>query len=229
MKLFRPINNLFILVALTALFSCQNSTPKEEVDSRVSELPYYNSPEFTPNWISPKNDSLKKFHKIRDFNLVNQNGETITEQTVQGKIYIADFFFVTCPGICPKMTKNMGIVQEVFLNNDDVLILSHSVTPDLDSVSVLKSYAENHNIESGKWHLLTGKRNMIYDLGRNNYFIEEDLGLETENFDDEFIHTENFVLIDQNRHIRGIYNGLNKTSVQQLIADVKTLQENLGN
>ena len=115
----------------------------------------------------------------------------------------------------------MKLVQEAFEQENNLQIYSHSVTPDYDSVSVLKKYAERQGISSKKWHLLTGEQTMIYDLGRNQYFIEEDLGLDKD--PEDFIHTENFVLIDQNKRIRGIYNGLNKSSVNQLIADAKTL------
>ncbi|MEM6380943.1 MAG: SCO family protein, partial [Bacteroidota bacterium] len=146
----------------------------------------------------------------------------LTEEDVEGKIYVTDFFFTSCPGICPKMTANMMLIQEAFLHDEDVLLLSHSVTPEYDSVAVLKEYAELEGVEDTKWHLLTGDRQMIYDLGRYQYFVEEDLGLVKDT--EEFIHTENFVLIDRSRRIRGIYNGLNKAAVSQLIADIKTLQ-----
>ena len=116
-------------------------------------------------------------------------------------------------------------LQVEFLKNNDILLLSHSVTPERDSVSVLKDYAEERGILSHKWHLVTGSQQEIYKLGRNDYFIEEDLGLEKEI--DEFLHTENFVLIDKNKHIRGIYNGLNKTSINHLIADIKILQKEI--
>ena len=120
------------------------------------------------------------------------------------------------------MTDNMGIIQEEFLDDDEVLLLSHSVMPEQDSVSVLKNYAEEKGIVSDKWHLVTGDQQDIYKMGRKDYFVEEDLGIEKDI--NEFLHTENFVLIDKNRHIRGIYNGLNKTSINQLIEDIKTLK-----
>jgi protein SCO1/2 len=205
------------------LTSCQSSSTKpKKVESRVSVLPYYNAKEFTPIWSSP--DSLPAgFHRIKEFELVNQEGQLISTESLKGKIYVADFFFTTCPGICPKMTDNMNIVQEAFKEDEDVIILSHSVTPKIDSVPMLKNYAQNHGVISGKWHLLTGNRNEIYELGRSFYFIEEDLGEERDDYSEEFIHTENFVLVDADRHLRGIYNGLNKTSVNQLIADIRTL------
>ncbi len=196
-------------------------TESNEKTSRVDSLPYYNEATFTPNWLEKGDKKIKDFHKISPFKLLNQDGEVITEKTFEDKIYVVDFFFATCPGICPKMTANMGILQDKFIENDNVLLLSHSVTPERDSVLALKNYAESKDIISGKWHLATGEREQIYRLGRFDYFVEEDLGLEKEV--DDFLHTENFVLIDKNRHIRGIYNGLNKASIAQLILDIEAL------
>ncbi len=210
---------LFIL-SLFILTSCQKTTQKE---SRVDTLPFYEEATFTPVWLSPTSEKLANFHQIPSFELKNQNGQAITEKTFANKIYVTDFFFTSCPGICPKMTKNMGFLQEVFLEDEDVLLLSHSVTPEFDSVAVLKNYALDKEVLDDKWHLVTGDRDAIYGLGRNAYFVEEDLGLEKD--PDDFLHTENFVLIDKNRHIRGIYNGLNKAAIQQLIADVATLKK----
>ncbi len=203
------------------MFNCKDG--KKKLDSRVASLPYYQEASFTPFWFEKGTEAQKTFHQIPAFSFTNQEGKTITEETFKDKIYITDFFFTTCPGICPKMTANMDILQQEFKNDDEILLLSHSVTPEMDSVPVLKAYAENKGIDSKKWHLVTGDRSQIYDLGRNHYFVEEDLG-ETKT-EDDFLHTENFVLIDKNRQIRGIYNGLNKTAVQQLIADIKTLQK----
>lgn len=209
---------VFILSFLLGI-GCQESTQKT---SRVTTLPFYSEATFTPHWLEVDSDSLANFHQIPAFQLTNQNGEAITEKTFADKIYITDFFFTSCPGICPKMTKNMGVLQDAFLKDRDVLLLSHSVTPEFDSVAVLKNYAIAKDVMDDRWHLVTGERDHIYDLGRNAYFVEEDLGLEKD--PDDFLHTENFVLVDKNRHIRGIYNGLNKTAIQQLIADVATLK-----
>ncbi len=205
------------------LLGCTNASEK---DSRVDVLPYFNEASFTPHWLSPNDAALKGFHSIPPFELVNQEGDTITEQTIENKIFIVDFFFTTCPGICPKMTTNMAVLQKEFLEDDDVILLSHSVTPEIDSIPTLKTYADAKGVMYGKWHLLTGERKLIYDLGRNYYFVEEDLGVDKDETD--FLHTENFVLVDQDKHIRGIYNGLNKTSVDQLVIDIKTLQKEKG-
>ena len=214
----------FYLSALliTVLMACGEKRNTEK-ESRVAVLPYYDEPSFTPIWLSEQSDSITGIHRIPNFTLINQMGDTLTEKTFENKIYITDFFFTSCPGICPKMTQNMTLLQDAFLNDADILLLSHSVTPELDSVPILRHYADAKGVVDNKWHLVTGKRKDIYNLGRFAYFIEEDLGFQKT--EDEFLHTENFVLIDKNRHIRGIYNGLNKTAINQLIADVKTLQK----
>ncbi len=209
-----------MLSLLILVVSCENT---EEQTSRVESLPYYNEASFTPQWLKPNSIQVEAFHKIPDFSLIDQEGATITNESFDGKIYVADFFFTTCPGICLKMTDNMSVLQEEFKKDNEVLLLSHSVTPDYDSVAILKKYAVENEVISEKWHLVIGERSEIYDLGRNSYFVEEDLG-ETKT-EEDFLHTENFVLIDKNKHIRGIYNGLNKTAIQQLIADIQTLKK----
>ncbi|MEM9000789.1 MAG: SCO family protein [Bacteroidota bacterium] len=204
------------------LLACKTPSEQEKV-SRVESLPYYNDPSFTPRWFAINNDSIDKQHKIPQFTLINQLGDTITEKTFRNKIYIADFFFTSCPGICSKMTSNMLLVQEAFKSDNGVLLLSHSVTPKYDSVPILKYYAEAKGVIANKWHLATGVRKDIYDLGRFGYFIEENLGMPKG--EDDFLHTENFILVDKNSHIRGIYNGLNNTAIAQLVADIKTLKK----
>jgi protein SCO1/2 len=222
MRKLQKMLNRFFLLLIVFIISC-NSKKKEEFSSRVNTLPFYNDASFTPKWIGSKNDELSSFHKIPNFELINQNGEKVTQKTFENKIYIADFFFTTCPGICPMMTLSMLKLQEEFKNDTAVLFLSHSVTPTIDSVSKLKEYALENGIIDKKWHLVTGNKKEIYDLGRKFYFVEEDLG--KPKGIDEFLHTENFVLIDKNKHIRGIYNSLNRASLAQLIIDVKALQK----
>lgn len=214
------MNKIALSALVFLLFACQE---KKTTASRVDRLPFYKEATFTPHWIPEEDESLVTFHRIPPFQFINQEGASITEKTFENKIYVTDFFFASCQGICPKMTSNMMILQEEFMTDDEVLLLSHSVTPDLDSVPVLGNYAEHYGINSNTWHLVTGSKKEIYQLGRKYYFVEEDLGLKKE--DDEFLHTENFVLIDKSGHIRGIYNGLNKTSIRQLITDIYTLKE----
>lgn len=208
-----------LFLSIFWLVACNQPQPTE---SRVEVLPFYIEPTFTPRWISPDDKVLDTFHRVSPFKLINQEGEVVSGKTFAGKIYVTDFFFTICPGICPKMTTNMMALQEEFLDDEDVLLLSHSVTPEHDSVSVLNQYAEDKGILSHKWHLVTGEQQEIYRLGRQDYFVEEDLGLNKGV--DEFLHTENFVLVDKERRIRGIYNGLKKTAINQLIADIRTLK-----
>lgn len=219
---------LLLLLSLTLLITgCKKAVKKEiskaEETSRVAYLPYYNEASFTPKWLTPETEEEQTFHKIPDFSLTNQLGEEVSQKTFENKIYITDFFFASCPGICPQMTGSMFQLQEAFLNDDEVLFLSHTVTPTKDSVPVLKNYAPKHGVIDNKWHLVTGDKQVIYNLGRTQYFIENDLGAPKTM--DDFLHTENFLLIDKNKHIRGIYNGLNRASMAQLIVDVKALKK----
>lgn len=187
---------------------------------KLHPLPYYDTPDFTPKWEMPNN---KTFHQIRSFALLNQENKPFTEKDIEGKICVADFFFTSCPGICPKMTKSMADIQMEFMNDDEVMLLSHSVNPEKDSVSILKKYAKEKNVNFNRWKLLTGNKEEIYDLGRNYYFVEEDEGIKKGN--DIFLHTENFILIDKQGHIRGIYNGLDPNSIENLIKDIRILKE----
>jgi len=148
-KLF-PIKLMALISCTLLFFNCAKTT---EQKNEISTLPYYKEATFTPHWLSAEDPALIDFHKISPFQLTNQEGETITGETFAGKIYITDFFFTICPGICPKMTKNMGVLQEEFLEDEEVLLLSHSVTPEMDSVAVLKKYAEEKGVISKKWHL----------------------------------------------------------------------------
>lgn len=225
MKALFTMIKIITTCILLGIFGCstQSLPEQRETDARIDQLPYYNEASFTPNWFDSVESIPENFHQIPAFNLYNQFGENITEQSVEGKVLVVDFFFTSCPGICPKMTANLAVVQEAFLSDDKIRLLSHSVTPEFDDVEILKEYADKKGIVGEKWHLLTGDRDHIYDLGRNQYFIEEDQGLKKD--PEDFIHTENFVLVDEHRYIRGIYNGLNKTSVSQLIADIKALKK----
>jgi protein SCO1/2 len=218
---------LIFLLVCGLFLACKQEVKKKHIaaekDSRVDYLPYYEDSDFTPHWLTPNSIEEKQFHKIPDFKFINQSGDTITQKTFEDKLYITDFFFTSCPGICLKMTANMSKLQEEFKDDADILLLSHSVTPSIDSVTVLREYADRHAIIDDKWHLVTGDKMEIYDLGRKQYFVENDLGIPKDIND--FLHTENFLLIDKNKHIRGIYNGLNKASLAQLVVDVKTLRE----
>ena len=205
-------NNAFILLMI--LVGCK-SKPTE------SSMPFINKPDFTPEWIAENDVAYKNIHRIPAFSFTDQDGKMVTEKTVDGKIYVADFIFTRCGSICPKMTTNMAIIQEKFKSNDKVMLLSHSVTPEMDSVPALKKYAEAKGVISGKWHLLTGNENEIYSLAKKQYFAGDTIGYyQTGN---EFLHTENFILVDKLRRIRGVYNGTLALEMERLADDINTL------
>ena len=220
-----PLNytGLFLcLFALTLLSACGETSSDEK-----ASLPYYNDASFTPNWYATRSEVPASFHKIPSFKLQDQQGQAITEDTFKDKLYIANFFFTECPGICPMTMSNMARLQEALAHEDDVVLLSHSVTPEKDSVEVLAAFAQKMQSLSSKWYLVTGERDQMYELGKHAYFAEEDLGeiaLDDASRDEAFLHTESFFLLDQDRHIRGVYNGMNTAAVTQLIEDVKRLQ-----
>jgi protein SCO1/2 len=164
----------------------------------------------------------KKFHRIADFKLVNQNGDTITQDDYKNKIYVADFFFTTCQTICPIMTDHMIKIQEKIMNDDKVKLLSHTVIPEIDSVAQLKRYAEEKGVNDSKWNLVTGPKKEIYDLARKSYLAVKTTGNGGKY---DMIHTENFMLIDSKKRIRGFYDGTDPDAIEKLLKDIKTLEE----
>lgn len=163
----------------------------------------------------------KKYHTIADFELINQNGKKITQENYQNKIYVADFFFTTCPTICPIMTKNMAEIQSSILDKKDVLLLSHSVTPSIDSVAQLKKYAKEKGVIDHKWNLVTGDKKQIYELARKSYLAVKTDG---DGGPYDMIHTENFILVDKERRIRGFYDGTNREEIDKLLSDLAILE-----
>ncbi len=219
-KRYRVLILLMSIVSIATIFLFYNVLKPEK------KLPVYQ-----PNMVSFKLvDStvqhIKRFHKIKDFKLTNQNGEEITNENYRDKIYVADFFFTTCQAICPIMKENMIILQDQYKDDDSVYLLSHTVTPEIDTKEVLKEYAIEKGIIDTKWNLLTGDKQQIYNLARKSYLVAEDV--EDSRFFD-MIHTENFVLIDTQRRIRGFYDGTNLESIDKLIGDIKILKKELLN
>jgi protein SCO1/2 len=197
--------------------SCIEDKKKKDVAlNSVTELPYFDSADFTPRWEKPE-------HKIPKFSFINQNGETVTNKDYYGSIYIADFFFTTCPGICPKLEKNMSLLQEYYKNEDAIKLLSHTVMPWVDDVVKLKKYEEHNNINAQKWNLVTGDRDALYNIARNGYFADEYF-VKTKD-ESEFIHTENFILVDKEGYIRGVYNGTIELDVKRLIRHIDILRK----
>lgn len=164
---------------------------------------------------------VKKYHTIADFSLINQNGETITEDDYKDRIYVADFFFTTCQTICPIMTDHMVQIQEALAQDNNVLLLSHTVTPEIDSVPQLKKYAIEKGVNDEKWNLVTGDKKEIYDLARKSYLVAKDNPYEE--FD--LIHTENFVLVDKKKRIRGFYDGTDSEAIEKLLEDIQILKK----
>lgn len=191
-------------------------------EKQQSKLPYFNTPDFTPQFVS--NDAVVKTitHTIPAFSFIDQDGKTITDKTVAGKIYVADFFFTRCNSICPRMTENMQLVAQKFAGDTSVLLLSHSVTPDTDSISTLKQYAEKHAITGPTWHLLTGDKAAIYTIARQGYFADERLGYSKDTT--EFLHSENVILVDATGRIRGIYNGTLPFEMENLCKHIEILK-----
>ncbi|WP_411029612.1 SCO family protein [Spongiimicrobium sp. 3-5] len=185
------------------------------------KLPIYQPADFNQELVDSSLHSKKKYHTIANFSLLNQNGETITQDHYKDKIYIADFFFTTCPTICPIMTKNMAEIQEKIKNDADVLLLSHSVTPVIDSVPQLKKYALEKGVLDYKWNLVTGDKKHIYELARKSYLAVKHDG-DGGPFD--MIHTENFMLIDKEGRIRGTYDGTNSEEILTLLQDLEVLK-----
>lgn len=186
----------------------------------IKKLPVYQPAMVNFELVDSTIQHHKKFHRIADFSLTNQNGKTVTQKDFKGKIYVADFFFTTCPNICIAMTDNLLKVQEKIKNNPNVVLLSHSVTPKIDSVPQLKKYAIEKGVIDKKWNLVTGDKKEIYELARKSYLAVKEDG-DGGPFD--MIHTENFILVDPDRRIRGFYDGTDLEEIQRLLEELEIL------
>tara|TARA_Y100000389_G_C17380138_1_gene473900 strand:+ start:603 stop:1229 length:627 start_codon:yes stop_codon:yes gene_type:complete len=190
------------------------------VESSNIDLPIIGPSDFKDELVDNKVNK-EQSHFVSDFELINQNGDTITNKDYEDKIYVVDFFFTRCGSICPIMTNNMKKIQDKFLENDNLMLLSISVTPNIDNVATLKKYAKSKGVINSKWNIATGNKKHIYELARKSYFAvlkKGDGGLQ------DFIHTPNFILIDKKKQIRGIYDGTDDTEIKRVIKDIKTLQ-----
>jgi protein SCO1/2 len=187
-----------------------------------SKLKIYNPADVNPRLVDFSMKHITKDHTISNFELINQNGEIITNKNYENKIYVADFFFTRCQTICIAMAYNMGELQDFYKKDADIMFLSHSVTPVIDSVSVLKEYADRKGVIDGKWNVTTGTKKDIYELARKSYFAVLDEGNGDEN---DFIHTEQFVLVDKEKRIRGYYDGTEKEDMIKLKKDIVVLKD----
>ena len=219
MKLFRKRD--FITVGFILIFSAAAVYMFYVILKPVKVLPVYQPAEVNEKLVDSSIIHVAKYHKISDFRLTNQNGKEITQADYNDKIYVADFFFTTCQDICPVMTKNMYQLQEELKNDNEILLLSHTVIPEVDTVEQLKEYAIENNVDDSKWNLLTGDKKQIYELARKSYLAVED-----NNFNEfDMIHTENFMLIDKEKQIRGFYDGTNSEEINQLLKDIEILKQ----
>ena len=185
------------------------------------KLPIYSPSMVSSDLVDDDLKHVKKYHKISDFNLVNQNGQETTQNNYDKKIYVADFFFTTCPNICPIMTGNMLFLQNE-LSDQDVMFASFSVTPEIDSVEVLKKYAIDKGVNDKKWNLMTGDKKQIYNLARKSFLVVKN---NPQMGSHDMIHTENFVLVDKEKRIRGFYDGTKMEEMNKIISDIKILQD----
>ena len=219
MKLFRKRD--FITVGFILIFSAAAVYMFYTILKPVEILPVYQPAEVNEKLVDSSIIHIAKYHKIADFKLTNQNGKEITQANYKDKIYVADFFFTTCQDICPVMTKNMYKLQEELKNDNEILLLSHTVIPKIDNVKQLKKYALENKVDDSKWNLVTGDKKQIYDLARKSYLAVED-----SNFNEfDMIHTENFMLIDKEKQIRGFYDGTNSEEINRLLKDIDVLKQ----
>lgn len=211
-KTFAIVLGVLSVIIIYIMYVALKPTPKLKV---------YQPAEFNPELVDSTLHYVKKYHVIKDFSLTNQNGKTITQADYDQKIYVTDFFFTTCQTICPIMTDHMLVMQEALKDDAEVMLLSHSVTPEIDDVAQLKKYALEKGVDDSKWNLVTGDKKEIYDLARKSYLaVKEIPGVDTYGM----IHTENFVLVDTQKRIRGIYDGTKMEDIDQLLLDIEILK-----
>tara|TARA_B100002049_G_scaffold233957_1_gene215540 strand:+ start:1325 stop:1996 length:672 start_codon:yes stop_codon:yes gene_type:complete len=205
---------LFIL-SVIIIYSIYSLLKPEET------LPVYQPDMVNAELVDSTVRYVRKYHTVKDFELINQNGDTITQDYYNDKIYVADFFFTTCLTICPVMTDHMLKIQEKIKDDPEVLLLSHTVFPKTDSVPVLKAYAEEKGVLDKKWNLVTGDKKHIYELARKSYLASKSNG---DGGPYDMIHTENFVLVDKEKRIRGFYDGTDAEAIENLMHDIKVLK-----
>ena len=193
--------------------------------SNEKSIGIINPVDVNPEMVAPELRKKGMNHIIENFQFLNQNGKLVKSKDIEGKIWVVEYFFATCLGICPIMNEQMKRVQSAYEKDTNVVILSFTVDPDKDSIKALKEYAVNHGAIDGKWHFFTGDKKELYALARNSFFVLKPA--EAKNLGDagsDFIHTNNFVLVDQKKRIRGYYDGTNPKEVDSLIQDISILR-----
>lgn len=212
---FKKFAIVLLVLSIIIIYSFYNQLKPEE------RLPVYQPDMVNAELVDTTVQYIRKYHKVADFELYNQNGDTITQDFYKDKIYVADFFFTTCITICPIMTDHMIQIQEKIKNDPEVLLLSHTVFPKTDSVAVLKKYAIEKGVDDSKWNLVTGDKKHIYELARKSYLASKTDG---DGGPYDMVHTENFVLVDKEKRIRGFYDGTDAEAIENLMADIQILK-----
>ena len=202
-----------VIIGLAALFLFKGLLSyKSNKASKI--LPYYGNKDLASNG----KDTI--YHYVPDFKFINQEGKTITQKNLDGSVYVADYFFTTCQSICPIMSNEMELLAKHFEGNSQVKFISHTVNPENDSVPVLADYAKAHHANPNQWYLVTGDKKQLYELARKGYFLNTEDG---DGGPNDFIHTQNFSLVDKYKHIRGFYDGTNHKEMENLIEDIEIL------
>ncbi|MDP4933449.1 MAG: SCO family protein [Salibacteraceae bacterium] len=206
-----------LFISFLALFACTEQNAEKEIS-----LPFYLDAQLSPVWIEDDSSAFRTIHQIDDFEFTDQKGESFGSKNLENKVYIANFFFTTCPGICKLMTKELHAVQDSFAANHAIDIVSFSVMPWIDTVEQLQYFQEMNDIDGGVWHFLTGEKAVIYNVARQSFFADEGFGKSVTGSSD-FLHTENVMLIDKQKRIRGVYSGTSRLDISRMIEDVKQL------
>ena len=185
------------------------------------KLPIYNPSDLNPSLVDDDLERVGRGHRVGNFDLIDQWGNSVDSSLLLNKIYIADFFITTCPARCIDMGQNFQLIQEVYKEEERFNLVSHTVMPETDTVEVMHAYGERMGAIKGKWHLLTGEKQELYRMARREYFAVMEQGT---SFDDhDFIHTENVILVDENKRIRGFYDGTSDLDIDRLIDDIQIL------
>lgn len=212
MSLTKNTNYLLVIcLACLILTSC---------DTGKKKLPIFGERDWTTKTVNGEQITDTIYHTIPGFKFVNQKGDTVTEKITEGKVYVADFFFTSCPTICPVMKKQMVKVYNEFKTNPDVLLISHTIDPEHDTPQVLKQFADDLGVSESQWQFLTGPKEKIYEIGQQSYMSTAKADSTAEG---GFIHSGAFILVDKEKHVRGMYDGTTEEGTQRLIADLKVL------
>ena len=209
------------LCGILAFLACASCVTDSRDATEDENLPFFNRPDWTPEWIEGRDPRYDSIHRIPAFTLTDQFGRSFSAKDLDGRIHVASFFFTRCRSVCPRMNRNLLELRRMLKDEERVLLLSYSVDPENDSAAVLRRYADDMGMDSAGWRLLTGDRETVYRLAKKEYFAGDSIGYAEPQ--DAFLHTENLVLVDGRRRIRGVYNGTLRTEVERLAEDIRIL------